>query len=278
MKENSISKPILQSGWLRALLFGILILISPLIIKRFFVTGINAPVIAAVFFLLVVITTAIFRLFIDRKSFISLGFELKGNLSDAIAGGMLAIFIVGTCSLILKLTGHLKWMDIILDSRALFIVFGTIVLIALYEEIIFRGYILSNLLDSFLRWPALLISALAFMLFHWTSDGFFPLINTFIAGLIMGLNYTYNRNLWFPICFHVGWKFMEGPILGFPEYGSPQTLLQTNLQGNENATGGNYGLDGSFILTVVALFSLLLLNLFLQKKFSPVSPPVPGQI
>ena len=32
----------------------------------------------------------------------------------------LAIFIIGASSLILKATGHLKWMDIIFDPRALF--------------------------------------------------------------------------------------------------------------------------------------------------------------
>ena len=49
-------------------------------------------------------------------------------------------------------------MDIILDPRALFLSFGTIVLVAIYEELIFRGYILINLLESFPRWIALFIS------------------------------------------------------------------------------------------------------------------------
>ena len=98
----------------------------------------------------------------------------------------------------------MKWVDIILDPRALFMSFGTIVLIAIYEELIFRGYILVNLLESFPRWIALLISAVLFMIFHWSSLGFFPMVNTLVMGLILGINVIYTRNLWFPICFHVG--------------------------------------------------------------------------
>src|SRR5450755_1664385 len=277
MNKADSSKPLIQSGWLRALLYTIIFLAGPLILKRFIVLGFNAPLNAMGIFLLTIIITCLFRLVIDRKSFISLGFKINGYLPNSIAGGMLAVFIVSACSLVLKGTGHLKWMDIIFDPRALFIAFGTIILVAVYEELIFRGYILSSLLDSFLKWPALLISALLFMIFHWSSEGFFPLINTFIMGLIMGLNYTYTRNLWFSICFHIGWKFMEGPVMGYPDYGSLQTLLQTSVQGDENATGGINGLEGSYILMAVSLISLLALYLFLQKKFIPLSQPVPGQ-
>jgi hypothetical protein len=151
-------------------------------------------------------------------------------------------------------------------------------LASFYEELIFRGYILNNLMDSFPNWLALLISAILFMFFHWTSLGFFPLANTLIMGLILGLNYIYTRNLWFSICFHIGWKFMVGPVLGFSGDESFQTLLQTKMNGDENLTGGAIGLEGSVLLMAVSLLSLIILYLFLQKKLSPGSQPAPGRI
>jgi uncharacterized protein len=295
MNKSVSYKPLISAGWLRVLLFFIAFVIITGSVLSIYVLGLHMVKpdssgihdlmkgdklwLSTLFlFVLTFLLSYIFRRWIDRKSFVSLGFNLEGHGREAIAGGMLAIFIVGASSLLLKWTGHLKWMDIIFDPNALFLAFGTIVLIAFYEELIFRGYILNNLMDSFPKWLALLISALLFMLFHWTSLGFFPLLTTLIMGLILGLNYLYTRNLWFSICFHILWKFLEGPILGFSSDESFQSLLQTDLNGDENITGAANGLEGSVFLVAVSLLSLVALYLFLQKKLNPQSQPVQGRI
>ena len=290
-KEISPSKPLIQYGWLRVLLyiiaFGITAVITIGVYKVLkpisnlntqILQSLNPGVVILLLFGLSLLITFVFQRWIDRKSFISLGFSMHGHFQDAITGGSLAIFIIGAASLILKATGYLKWMDIIFDSRAIFIAFGSIVLTAFAEELVFRGYMLSNLMDSFPKWLALLISALLFMIFHWTTIGFFPLFNTLILGLILGLNYIYTRNLWFSVCFHIGWKFMAGPALGFPGTVFSQTLLQTDLQGDEMITGGTAGLEGSVIFMAISLLSLIVLYLLYQKKLNPQSPPVPGRI
>jgi membrane protease YdiL (CAAX protease family) len=97
-------------------------------------------------------------------------------------------------------------------------------------------------------------------------------------GLILGLNYIYTRNLWFSFSFHIAWKFLEGPVFGFSGDQTFQTLLQPELTGDINITGGASGLEGSFVLTSLALLSLIALFLFLQRKFSLQFPPVPGRI
>ena len=296
MKRPENNKPFIKTGWLRAAFYflaiilglaGVLLVLSITRSNESAGTGHMIPfsldsdqsdLHKLIFFLLVLAITFVFRRWIDRKSFESLGFRVNGYLPDAMAGAALAIFTVGVSSLILKATGHLNWVDIILDPRALFMSFGTLVLVAVYEELIFRGYILLNLLESFPRWIALFISAVLFMIFHWSALGFFPMVNTLIIGLILGLNVIYTRNLWFPICFHVAWKFQEGPVLGLSGGDSQQTLLIPSMQGNENATGGINGLEGSFVFGVASLLSLLLLFIFFQKKLNPKSPPVPGRI
>jgi uncharacterized protein len=295
MNKSISTKPLIKAGWLRALLFIFTFIILSVISvvssfpKIFYnhakgvglqdvSTGNNLLVLTVILFALALILVYVFRRWVDRKSFISVGLDIHEHGSQAIAGGMLAIFIVGASSLILKLTGHLKWTDIIFDPRTLFIALGSILITAFSEELIFRGYILNNLLDSFPKWLALLISALLYMIFHWSSIGFFPLLNGLIMGLILGLNYIYTRNLWFSVCFHVGWKFFEGPLLGFSGNESFQTLLQTDLHGDDHITGGAGGLEGSVCLMAVSLLSLVALYFFLQKKLSPQSQPVPGRI
>jgi len=291
MKDSYSSKPLIAAGWLRTILYVLSLAVTisiALILYLISLPGhaldiailkkLDPGIISLLLFVLCFFITFVFRRRIDRKSFVSLGFRFKGYAYDAIAGGSLAIFIVCSSAILLKVTGHLKWMDIIFDPKALFMTFGTVILIAFSEELVFRGYILSNLLDSFPKWVALTISALLFMFFHWTSIGFFPLVNHLILGLILGINFIYTRNLWFSICFHIGWKFFEGPVLGFSGDESFQTLLQTELSGDEKITGGVSGLEGSFILLTVSILSLLALVLFLRHKLNPQSQPVPGQI
>ena len=295
MNKSGSSKPLIESGWLRVLLYIISLILLITIFLSFFIIGLykgkfdaatlqsisqkeNLWILILILFVLTVIVSYVFRRWVDRKPFISLGLDFNGYSPEAIAGAMLAIFIISASSLLLKATGHLKWMEIIFDPKALFLAFGSTVLVAFYEELIFRGYILNNLMDSFPKWLALIISAILFMIFHWSYLGFFPLANMLIMGLIVGLNYIYTRNLWFSICFHIGWKFMVGPVLGFSGDESFQTLLQTDLKGDESITGGASGLEGSVLLTAVSLLSLMALYLFLQRKFSPGSQPAPGRI
>lgn len=298
MAKSRSFQPLVHQGWLRALLFFIAFgLASGIGISIYFIashkTNLNGyglqnlmnggnllPVIG-ILFILSLLVTYVFRRWIDQKTFISLGLDFSGHGREAIAGGMLAVFIICASSLLLKATGHLKWMDIIFDPRALFLAFGSTLVVAFYEELIFRGYILNNLMESFPKWLALMISAVLFMLYHLTSQssiGFFPMANSLILGLILGLNYLYSKNLWFSFLFHIGWKFLEGPVFGFSGDESFQTLLQPELNGDISITGGAKGLEGSVILMAVSLLSLAALYLFLQHKFNQQFRPVPGRI
>jgi membrane protease YdiL (CAAX protease family) len=219
MEKSGSSKPLIRQGWLRAVLcfIGFLILSGASLSFYFVVLHKGNPDVAGladlmndnnllpvtgIFFITALLVCFVFRHWVDRKSFASIGLDINGHEGEAVAGLMLATFIVCASSLLLKWTGHLKWMDILFDLKSLFLAFGTIALIAFYEEVIFRGYILSNLMESFSKWLALVISVLLFMSFHWTarsSSGFFSLANLLIIGLILGLNFIYTRNLWFSI-------------------------------------------------------------------------------
>jgi uncharacterized protein len=295
MNKRDSFTAVIRMGWLRVLIYIISFLILMLFAAGIFVFGFhkgdfsnsgiqsfvkgeNLWTMTLIFFILTLVITYVFRRWVDRKSFISLGLVIDGRWREAIAGSMLAIFILCSSSLLLKATGHLKWIEIIFDPKTLFLSFGGVVLISVAEEVIFRGYILNNLMGSFSKWLALVISAILFMCFHWSSLGFFPLANSFVLGLILGLNYIYTRNLWFSIFFHISWNFVTGPVLGFSGDESFQTLLQTELYGDEKITGGTNGLQGSVLLLAVSLIGLVALYLFLQKKFNPVSQQVPDRI
>jgi membrane protease YdiL (CAAX protease family) len=297
MTEAVTKKPLIPWGWLRVLLFCIFYFIS------FFLVYIPIGALIAVLrkdiaekakpediaglmsgeflWLTIAVSLAIslllvflFRKFVDRKSFAGLGFKTSGHLSDAISGFFLAIAILGAGSLALFLFHYLKWTDIDFNGNELFISFGIFVMVAFSEELVFRGYILNNLMQSFNKWIALIISALLFTCFHLGTPGIgtIPIVNIFLAGILLGINYIYTKNLWFAILFHLGWNFFQGPVLGFKVSGiTLQSLLQTELKGDLFFTGGEFGFEGSFFNMGFTILAILCLYLVYERKNKPTA-------
>ena len=144
-------------------------------------------------------------------------------------------------------------------------------IVAFYEEVVFRGYILNNLLASVNKWLALLITAILFALAHSANPDFsiIPAINIFLAGILLGINYIYTKNLWFAIMLHFSWNFFQGPILGYKVSGlNMQSLLERELQGNVFFTGGNFGFEGSILATLLYTAACITLVCVYEKKYA----------
>lgn len=295
MTDSAVSKPLISAGWLRVLIFCIVhlvlilcgVLLMTAAIHHFkggtadaagLMKGELLWAVILMSFAGSVVITYCFRRWVDRKTFLSLGLNYRHHGADMIAGITLAVSMLGLATLILRATGHLKWTDILFDDKTLLIALGDLLLVAFYEEIIFRGYVLNNLLESFNKWAALGISASLFTLFHLGNPGFdfLSVLNLLAIGTLLGLNYLYTRNLWFSICFHFAWNFLEGPVLGYPVSGIHfETLLQTEMNGDENITGGAFGLEGSVIVLVICILAIIAHYIILQKKAARALQTVP---
>jgi membrane protease YdiL (CAAX protease family) len=284
--DSMNAAPWIRQGWIRAILFCIVYL------SLLFTGFVYFPKVASLLglgaqtpapgepdpllwlkvlglLMLSVLLVAVFRRLIDRKSFASLGFT-RADYRSYLPGLFLPIVLLGTGSLILYLTRHIAWTDITFDGNALFIELGLMAMIAFYEELVFRGYILQNLMDSFGRWPALITSSFLFMIFHINNPemGVLPGINIFLAGILLGINYIYTRDLWFAILFHFGWNFFQGPVLGYTISGFGfQTLLQMESKGPALVTGGGFGFEGSVVDTALSLIAILVLYRVFEKKY-----------
>jgi uncharacterized protein len=295
MNKTNLSKPLIRQSWLRILLYILSLLLLTAISLAIYIfifskgnlnalsgLNMNNPTLEILPILSILIVTYIFRRWIDRKPFISLGLAFRGYGKQAIAGGALAVFAICITAIFLQITGHLKWVDFVFDLRALFLAFGTTALLAFFTELVFRGYILNNLIGIVPDWVALAISTVLYLIFNSSntvfSFDFFTWTNTIIFGLILGLNYIYTKNLWFSVFFHFGWKFFLGPVLGISGKQYFQTLLESELSGGANITGGSNGLEGSVTLLATSLLSLISLYLILRYKSNPQSQPVPGRI
>ncbi len=275
--------PLIKQGWIRAAIFCISYLLVFIIagsiyasLQRFIHISTQVFFFFSFFvsFFLSMLTVYVFRRAFDRRSLMSIGLSLKEHKHDAAVGSLLGLVLLGAESLILYFTGHIAWTGVTIDITDLLSGLIIMLLVAVSEEAVFRGYILNNLMKSINKWVALAISALVFALFHANNPGIsmLALFNIFLSGLVLGLNYVYTKNLWFAIMFHFSWNFFLGPVLGYEVSGLPlNSLLQQKIEGPDWLTGGEFGLEGSVLDGVFSIISFVLLLMVYRKHSAQIT-------
>ncbi len=194
--------------------------------------------------------------FIDRKPLMSIGLSVKDKANEMLIGLGFALAFIGGLFLILWLIGAINITGYVGFNPGVFIVSMMLFMAAFDEELIFRGYILNNMMDSTSnRWIALAGSSVLFALLHsgnpsvWST--WVPMTELFAAGFILGISYTFTKNLWFPTFFHFGWNFFQG-LLGFEISGinvDSWKMISHENTGNvpDIVSGGAFGIEGSVI-------------------------------
>lgn len=143
--------------------------------------------------------------------------------------------------------------------------------VAVGEEIVFRG-IMFRLLDSqFNLWVALIISAIVFGAAHIINPNATVVSTVGIslaAGVLFGLLFKYYRTLWVPIGIHWSWNFVQGTVAGCPvSGGAPDySILKSVTSGPELLTGGLFGPEASVITMTIGLALCLYIGYKLLKK------------
>jgi hypothetical protein len=279
--------PLIKKGWLRAVLFTIVFFAGAVSIGQ--VVGLltetttgnaqtakgisalnNTTLFVLISTLLSVVLTVIFRRFIDRRPVASLGFKWDRYQHHALTGFCLGPALLGTGTLILFFHNNLQWNNVHFQPDDLFIALVLMMMVALGEEMVFRGYILRNLLQSMNKWAALIITTLLFVIAHAGNPGIsvVAIINLLLGGLLLGINYIYTRNLWYALLFHLSWNFFQGPVLGYEVSGiNLQSVLEPELKGPTWLTGGQFGFEGSLAATMVFMPALLILFLVYERKY-----------
>lgn len=96
----------------------------------------------------------------------------------------------------------------------------------LYEELVFRGYLLYKAIELLGARKACFLSAVAFGIYHWFSYGVLgdlvPMIYVFLLtgsfGLMLAYSFSMSKSVVLPIALHLGWNivtilvFSNGPL------------------------------------------------------------------
>lgn len=274
-----MQQPHIKQGWLRAVLFLIAYLLlmiftaKALINLPFSISLPDVPILwvnILIQLILGIVLVVAFRKWVDRSTIKSLGLPLQQYAREAMIGLISGIFLCHFIAVVLWLMQLLEWMPSDISFLSLLPSFLLMALVAFTEELVFRGYLLNNLMQSTNERTALFASAFMFAAAHSFNPEFnlTAFLNILLAGLLLGINYIFTRNLWFGILLHLSWNFVQGPVLGFKVSGLElPSLLEQNLRGSILLTGGEFGLEASWLTTIVFGIMIPVFYLLFQKKY-----------
>jgi len=140
-----------------------------------------------------------------------------------IAGGAAAalVFLIA-----LAFEGQVASPSLITEELVLSVIIIAIP-VSFFEELCYRGYMMTRMVELWGRGKGIAISSLVFALLHfswWTPVGSVPLhlvilftFNLFVGGVVLSLGYYYSKErLWVPIGFHFAWNIVV--FIAFPVY------------------------------------------------------------
>ena len=147
------------------------------------------------------------------------------------------------------------------------------IVVGLYEEFAFRGYLQFTLTDAVGFWPAAVILSLGFGSLHLLNRGenWVGAASVAVVGLILALALQRTGNLWFVVGWHAAFDFGETFLYSVPNSGALFNghLSNASLQGPVWLTGGSVGPEGSvFSFVIMGLTALLVHFVFPQPKYS----------
>lgn len=129
------------------------------------------------------------------------------------------------------------------------------ILVGLFEEFSFRGYLQATLGSGIGFWPSAIVLSIIFGAVHLGNPGEAK-IGAFMAGsfgLLAAFALRRTGNLWFPIGIHAGWDWGETYFYGTPDSGllAQGRLFNSSFHGPNWLTGGSVGPEGSHLVFAI---------------------------
>jgi membrane protease YdiL (CAAX protease family) len=147
---------------------------------------------------------------------------------------------------------------------------------ALAEELVFRGYPFQHLEQGVGAVGAIAVFSVMFGTVHLANPGatLWGLLNTILIGVLLSIAYLRTRALWLPWGIHFGWNFALGVLFGLPVSGLRlfNVVLWTSASGPNWVTGGSYGLEGSATAVLVILIGIVMVW---KLPWAPLAQPAP---
>lgn len=215
----------------------------------------------------------LFMKYLDKERFIKVGFDTKNRQNEFLVGIGIGAFIMTAGYSLLLVLGEINFERVVFDFKEIIIAIFLFMIVAVMEELLMRGYILKNLMISFNKYVALIVSSVLFALMHGFNPNIdlFALTNIFLAGILLGISYIHTKNLWFPIALHLSWNLFQA-ILGFNVSGQKTySLIRFGITENNLLNGGKFGFEGSILSLIAMLITIVGIEIYYRRQKATIT-------
>ncbi len=196
----------------------------------------------------------------DRRPLQDIGLQvghraLINFLLGALFGGgsaalmLLAPLLAGTGHLVIRPHSVFNWASLVTYLFALLIA-------AMGEEMIFRGYAFQLLIEKIGPFATVLPVGVIFGLAHSSNPNATVLgvLNTMIWGILLGYAFLRSHDLWLPIGLHYAWNAVL-PLFGVNLSGLTIDVTRYSYRWDLTPlwSGGSYGPEGGLLTTIFAI-------------------------
>jgi uncharacterized protein len=205
---------------------------------------------------------------VEKKSILALGlFPISQRLQQFGIGFLMTAILCVCVQFFESILKSSKWVvNENINGKWVWDMFYWDLMSVLTEEFIFRGAILFILIKKLGVLKGILISAIAFGIYHWFSFGilgniipmFFVFIGTGLMGYAWALAFSKTESMAMPVGFHLGWNFTFNSIFSHGSLGNGIFLSE-----NEKAISSWFSLIG---LWLVPLLLLIFVKHFVSEK------------
>jgi uncharacterized protein len=213
---------------------------------------------------------------LEKRGFGEYGLPLWGAFGKlfwqgALFGAVEISTVIGT----LAALGYYRFGVVELHGRVLlrwaFFWLALFVVVGLYEEFAFRGYVQFTLAQAITFWPAAVFLSVMFGIKHINNPGeTWPgIAGVVLSGLFWSFTLRRTGALWFAVGMHASFDFGETFVYSVPDSGMllPGHLSSATLAGPVWLCGGTAGPEAS-----IFDFLILLLFFYVFHRLHPVVP------
>lgn len=212
---------------------------------------------------------------VERQGVLSYGLRDRRALSRAVSGAVWGVALLTLLVAGLFASGHVGIARGDLTGAEavkyglLYAVGFTVV--ALSEELLFRGYLQVTLARLVGFWPAACLLSLTFGAIHQGNPGESPLgiVAAVLLGLVLCLCLRLSGSLWWGIGFHAAWDWAQSFLWGTPVSGFvlEGRWLRSDAEGDPLWSGGAVGPEASLlVLPILGLTALVIGRSFRRSR------------
>jgi membrane protease YdiL (CAAX protease family) len=143
-------------------------------------------------------------------------------------------------------------------------------MVGLFEEFSFRGYMQATLGSGIRFWPAAIILSVVFGAIHLSNGGeaWYGAAMAGSFGVLAAFCLQRTGNIWFPIGMHATWDWSETFFYSVPDSGfmAKGHLFNSTFHGPTWLTGGTVGPEGSAFAFLVLLIGGIGVHFIFPKK------------